>query len=294
MPTNIHFNLHIIWYESLIINELFDSIKNALNYFNDVDLTINLCLNSQTSMSTPINGKPEEMFEVFKNHEIYKMSKVTLKTDSDTFFNIADWRRDYYNENGFTVWGESDCLLPQEFFHTLDYMASEVKQEPYFVTFAHKKMFDDTWKCVEHPSLVSENLDNWHKKDMKLCCDGYISQHELDVFNSNHETSITQNNVYKSDGALIVLSKGFKLPFISPDINIWGDDICFTKYCEFKKIPQYFVSLMKGHNIRHPKKKSNCIDVFTKDVIENKKIESFRKIFLFYAKVLKDIREENC
>jgi hypothetical protein len=272
------------------VNELFDSIKNALNYFGDVDLTINLCLNSQTNLSNPINGAPEEMFEVFKNHEIYKMAKIVFKTNSDKFFNIADWRREYYNENGFTVWGESDCLLPQEFFHTLDYMAKEIAQEPYFITFAHKKMFDKTWNCIEHPSLVNGTLDDWHKKDMKLCCDGYISQLELDEFNSNHETSITQHNVYKSDGALIVLSKGFKRPFICPDINIWGDDICFTKVCEFKKIPQYFVTLMKGHNIRHPQKKSNCIDVFSKEEIDAQKIESFRKIFAFYAKVLKDIR----
>ena len=286
MKTNIHFNMHIAWYESFIINETFDSIKHALDYFNDIDLTINLCLNSQTTFMSPIKGKPEEMFDDFKNHEIYKMSKIVTKTDADNFFNVADWRRDYYNKDGFTIWGESDCLLPQEIFYMIDYINKEIKEEPpYCLVFAHKKMFDDTWKCTEHPFLSEGNLDYWHKKDMKLCCDGYICQTDLDEFNSKIETSIYKQNAYKSEGALTTLSRGFPTPYISPDINVWGDDECFMRFCQLCRIPQYFVTLMKGHNIRHPKKKMNCIDKLDKEKMLTYKAESYQKVFKFLGEV---------
>ena len=59
------------------------------------------------------------MFKKFLNHPVLENTTLIHKTDKDNFYNIGDWRREQYNEYGYTIWGESDCLMPDDMFYIL-------------------------------------------------------------------------------------------------------------------------------------------------------------------------------
>ena len=65
MNNRILCTLHVMWYESLMINETLDSIEQAIhNAKHPVDLIV--CLNSQTYIEKPDTGIiPENMFNEF-------------------------------------------------------------------------------------------------------------------------------------------------------------------------------------------------------------------------------------
>jgi hypothetical protein len=269
-----------MWYESKLINEIFDSIHNALEYYSNIDLTLKLCLNGQTYWESPKTGKTTDSFGEFLNHPLLKTINVEIskKDDAQEFYSVGDWRREQYNTKGFTVWGESDCILPRELFHTIDYIEQHKFQYPYFITLSHRKMWDDSWSIVEHPKLQNTKLQDFKTGDI-LRCDSYINQKQLDEFNSTYEFSINRIDRYKSDGALIIISKDMKLPFISPNLHCFGDDSCFLTFCNKFKIPNYHIDgLMKGHNTHHPLKRQNTVDKNTFEQYEKLKQQGYLEI----------------
>ena len=69
--SKILYQQHIMWYESGMLNETLDSLERALHHsLLPVDLVF--CLNSQTYLETPTEGKPEEMFDQFLQHPVLK------------------------------------------------------------------------------------------------------------------------------------------------------------------------------------------------------------------------------
>ena len=128
MKYNMLATLHIMWYESQMINETLDSIQQAIsNATQPVDLI--LCLNSQTYIEKPDEGFiPEQMFDVFLNHPVLENATIIRKTDNEPFYNIGDWAREAYKtEAKYTVWLESDCLVPEDYFFLLDNINREFK-----------------------------------------------------------------------------------------------------------------------------------------------------------------------
>lgn len=269
-----------MWYESKLINEVLDSIKNALEYYSDIDIKISLCLNSQTYWESAQIGAPEDMFNEFLNHPLLKSVEVDFvkKNNSQGFYSVGDWRREQYNQNGFTIWGESDCILPRELFHAISFIEDNNFQYPYYVTLSHRKMWDNSWLSVEHPNLRNKTLQEFEKGDI-FRCDSYIKQQQLDNFNSTCDFNIIKTDLYKSDGALIIISKNMKTPFISPNLHCFGDDACFLAFCNKNKIPQYHIDgLMKGHNTHHPLKRQNTINKNTFEQYEKLKQTGYSEI----------------
>ena len=122
---------HIMWYESKMISETLDSLKQALDYYSPPDIQLVFCLNPQTYLEKPIEGTASNMFSNFINHPVLKDARIIYKTDHEPFYNIGDWRREqYYPEAKYTVWGESDCLLPKELFLADLNVNSALKLEP--------------------------------------------------------------------------------------------------------------------------------------------------------------------
>jgi len=89
MKHNILGTLHIMWYESQMINETLDSIQQAIsNAATPVQLI--MCLNSQTYIEKPDEGFiPEQMFDVFLNHPVLENAIIIKKTDNEPFYNIV-------------------------------------------------------------------------------------------------------------------------------------------------------------------------------------------------------------
>ena len=262
-------NLHQMYYETQLIQECWDSILAAKKAAPNVEVKVKMCFNQQTYIEKPANklAKPSDFFNRHFDHPLFTdpTTEVVIKTDDDPFYNIADWRREVYDpEAKYTVWGETDCLMPRDFFAILDQIDIEQK---HVVTFASRPMWDNSWDVVTHKDLQGYSKpcqcpkDN-HREDCielletPLKYKDYITQKELDEFNDKSgDIEITQVPL-KIDGSLVCISKGFNTPFIAPGMHFVREDTCFEHYCKIKNIPQVCVKTrLKGHNYKAPHKR---------------------------------------
>ena len=257
MKDKILYQQHIMWYESKMIWETLDSLEDALHN-SKLDVDLKFCLNSQTYLEEPIEGNAEDMFEEFINHPLLKEAQIIYKTNDDPFYNIGDWRREVYNkEYKYTVWGESDCLIPNDFF----YILSEIQiPNPHILSFASRKMWDSSWDCVEHRDLekYERSVDNPFQAPSPYNSSDVIVQSDLNEFNNQSDIEIQLNNTVKIDGSLLCISNGIDFQFIADDMHFVREDFCTQLVFQFKGIPQYVVKTrMKGHNYSHPLKRTN-------------------------------------
>lgn len=275
----ILFHMHIMWYEYNMINETLRSIEHALKY-SKIDIDFKFCINTQTYIETPINNNMDELIKTFIDHPLIQKSEVVFKTDLDPFYNIADWRREtYHPEYKYVVWGESDCLLPIQFFYILSELDID---EPHILTFASRKCWDKTWDIVVHPDLV--HLDYNDKTIYNY--DGYISQSDLNNFNNNRGIKINKLNDVKIDGALVCLSSNLPHPFIPEDMHFAREDTCMGVFMRYNKIPQYHVStILKGHNYKHPNKRCNTKNTREEDVYKTYESNSIQAAETFLKKI---------
>ena len=250
--------MHIMWYESKMINETLDSLQTALQYANG-EVDIKICLNSQTYLEEPIEGESKDMFNEFLNHPVLEKATIIEKTNNDPFYNIADWRRDTYADKGYTVWGESDCLVPHDLFYIIEYIQIYQTRQmvgPHTLSFSSRKMWDETWSEVELKGLEDKKYkDMWgdvlHRKTQ-------INQSQLNEINeSQDEIELITLSNNKIDGALMILSDG--LPqFIPNDMSFVREDSCAQQTFSHYNIPQYHIkNRLKGHNYHHPLKRTN-------------------------------------
>lgn len=276
-----------MWYEAAMLVETFDSIYAALRHASNVK--IKLCFNSQTYIETPIDSTALQMFDVIKDHPLMEIAEVIHKTNDDDFYNIADWRREEYDKNAkYTVWGESDTLIPDDMFYILENIQIN---EAHLLTFSSRPMWDESWDIVTHTALQGNKpcrCDREHEEDCgelldwpnKRACDcnrsdgckencmevlsspwrykDYITQKQLNEFNDVDDIDIVKLNTYKIDGSLLCLSKNIPSPFIAPDMHFVREDTCAAMFFQLKQIPQYHVrNRLKGHNYWHPEKRTN-------------------------------------
>ena len=267
---------HIMWYESKMISETLDSIRQALYYYSPTDIQLVFCLNAQTYLERPIDGTASEMFRHFLNHPVLRDAKLIYKTNNEPFYNIGDWRREqYYPEAKYTVWGESDCLMPKELFFVLDHTDFP---PPHILTFSSRKMWDASWDCVEHKDLVQYKRisDINYGAPQHLNSHEVITQKQLDDFNERFENlEIIELPSHKIDGSLVCLSGGINEKFIPDEVHFVREDTCFEKFCIKRRIPQYHVTnLIKGHNYSHPLKRTNTNSKRTDDLFKKYSEES--------------------
>lgn len=272
----ILFQMHIMWYEAEMLNETFDSIYSALKYANNTK--VKLCFNSQTYIEKPIKGSAIEMFDVIKNHPLTKIAEIIHKTDDDPFYNIADWRREEYDPKAqYTVWGESDTLVPHDIFYILENLKIN---EPHILTFSSRPMWDNSWDIVTHKKLLGYSkpcqCGGNHKKD---CIEllkspwkykDYILQNELDDFNDDEDIEIIKLNTHKIDGSLLCVGKSVSYPFIAPKMHFVREDTCASMFFQIKGIPQYHITnRLKGHNYWHPQKRTNTESTRNDDIFKH-------------------------
>jgi len=263
--------MHIMWYESKMINETLDSLQLALSN-TTLDVNIKICLNSQTYIEQPIEGKANDMFNEFINHPILNNAEIIYKTNDDDFYNIGDWRREIYNSNyKYTIWGESDTLIPEDYFYILENINI---LEPHILSLSSRKMWDDSWKIVEHVSL--QNLNTPHKELGILSCGEYINYQQLCEFNLEiDKINIIKLPTNKIDGSLLALSSNLPFPFISPNQHFVGEDTCAEMFFQKNKISQYHINTrIKGHNYNHPLKRINTPNTRNDEVFKKYAYES--------------------
>ena len=256
----IIYQQHISWFETEMALETIQSVKEAIKYTN-LPVKIKLCFNRQTRFDTPINKTIDDMFIELLNDDLVKQSEITWKTDDDEFYNVGDWRRDCYDSDNITIWGESDCLVPVSYFGYIESVFNSGISYPYIVTIKQKKMWDESWTLSEHEAFQSFNLDQVRAINNKFVTgEGFLSLDELNTFNESfkHLHEFKRVHYYKGDGALVCLSPYMPRPFIDMNLHMCGEDTYFFNYCQLKQVPMYNIThYIKGHNTAHPKKRTN-------------------------------------
>lgn len=286
MHNKILYTLHIMWYESKILNETLDSVQSAIDN-STIPVDIIVCLNSQTYVEKPEDGFiPTEMFNEFINHPALKNASIVYKTDSDEFYNIGDWRRDIYGPNydyKYIVWGESDCLVPEDYFFLLDNINID---HPHFVSLSERKMWDHTWDEVEHvwikpyprngPPVRPEQAPH------PFNCADYITLDELNEFNRQFDPILIKLETIKLNGNMTALSKDLPYPFLPLDLHFAREDYCVEMFFKKKRIPQYHLTTrLKGHNQVHPDKRIGTLNQRNDDVYKAYEKQAYESIFKF-------------
>jgi hypothetical protein len=272
--------IHHMWYETNMIQECWDSILAAKKSAPNVDVKVSICLNKQTYVEKPSEGMvPDEFFTRHLNHPLFKdpTTEVITKTDNEPFYNIADWRREKYDpEARYTVWGESDTIVPRDFFAILDQI--EIKQ-PHVVTFAGRPMWDNSWDIITHERLQGYSkpcqCGDTHREDCielleePLKYKDYITQKELDRFNSESGDIKIKQVSWKIDGSLVCISGNMPTPFIAPGMHFVREDTCFEYFLRKKNITQVCVTTrLKGHNYKHPNKRTGTFSTRNDEVFK--------------------------
>lgn len=285
----ILYTLHVMWYESMMLNETLDSLQNAIDN-STIPVDIMLCLNSQTYIEKPESGfVPATMFDEFLNHPILKNAIITYKTDSDEFYNIGDWRRDIYGPDyayKYIVWGESDCLVPEDYFFLLDNINIE---EPHFISLATRKMWDSTWDIVEHewirPFPRNGPAIRPEQAPIPFNCADYISLDQLNEFNRQFDPTLIKLDRLKIDGNMTTLSPGLPYPFLPLDLHFAREDYCLEMFFTKKGIPQYHMpTRLKGHNQVHPQKRTGTLNQKNDSIYKEYEQQAYESIFKFIEK----------
>ena len=290
------------WYEIEIIPEYIDSIISAIDSYNkenviiDIQLTTNQYLEEITD-----EGKMLEVLHRFRI-ETSKLEEYNITVNiTEEFTTIADYRRkfnDKYCELAdVLVWGESDMLVPRQAFTSLDRLhQSQATQTPkYLATFAICKMWDNTWKPLEHVEFTDKpfiegDTANWWSLRYTM------NAEEMNAFNDKVEdldVAIIQPHKFNGCGLVIsseVIKAGVNIP---RSVFFIHEDTAFMLMTQkvLGSIPQYhFRNILTVHNRKHPNKR---VYVKGEEDIDKTDTGALRRTHDWYAKANK-MCEENC
>ena len=262
--TSFLYQMHVMWYELEMLPETLDSLAQAVQYAS-IPVDIQVCFNKQTFLEQPIVNNIDEHFNKIREHPILKNAVIVEKTNDDGFYNVGDWRREIKATNGYTIWGESDTLVPSIYFPLLEqiWAMNDELYTPHVVSLASRKMWDASWLPVEHPIVRNATVFSNGKSDIShpLGHDHYITQEELDTFNNQFidDVGLTVVTPAKLDGSMLALHPNVP-QLIADKVHMVGEDFCAQLALTVQNIPQYHISnIIKGHNYHHPKKRTNTM-----------------------------------
>jgi len=252
--------LHIAWFDVALIKRNLTSLQRAMEYSID-PIDIVLVLNEQTFIDSPAAGEPKDMWNYFIDHPLIPKCTLIKITNNDAFTGVSRVRRDFRSKDGFTIWGESDTILPLEGLYIAETFHRQHKERPYVMTFATRKMWPG-WELIEHPLFVDKSLDtldpNIPEQDV-MRFGGKLTEEWLYDFNDKQgDPEIILLPRPRIEGALTILSEGMPEPLLCPTQDFIGEDFCLQMAMEFYGIPQYHVkNILKGHDTANPNKRTN-------------------------------------
>ena len=255
----------IQWYEIEIISEYIDSLIAAVDYYGKENVLIDLKFSTNQDLEKIEDSKP--MLEIL--HDFYlqtnRLDGYNVRVDiNDDLNTISDYRREfntfYATKADVLMWGESDMLIPKVAFEVQDNLYKAVPSKKYVSTFGICKMWDDSWKTLEHPEFtdkpfIENDFDNWWS--LKYT----ITQEEMKEINSRTESlDVVSLQQHKFNGCgLIISSEVIKAGVNIPQsVFFVHEDTAFMIMLQriLGNIPQYVVkNILNVHNRNHPKKR---------------------------------------
>ena len=264
MKTKFAIGCLVQWYECDIIEEYVDSLKDAINCYDKDQVIVDFTIVTNEDLEKCISAEK-------KNECIEKIGSILLDFDNvrftDKLHTIADYRKgfndDYCNQVDVLIWGESDAILPKQMFGILDnlhQMSLQNNNTKYLAFFGTCKMWDDTWKPLEHPAFTDKpfkdlDFDNWWQHHYTMTKD------EMNKINDEtDELEVIVMPQHKFNGCGLVISSeviraGANIP---KSVFFTHEDSAFMFMTNkiLGNIPQYVIkNILLVHNRHHPKKR---------------------------------------
>ena len=253
LKINLTIGCLVQFYEIEIIEDYLKSVKNSLDIVQNKDnVIIDICFNMNQGLEKVDENKISmgELRDRFRDilkdvfgyqHQFMDCGEnnydLRLTEHSESIYTIeTDYRREfndkYCTEVDVLMWGESDSLIPTQTWYILDELHNSVKEKtPKYVSFLPTcKMWDDTWKVLEHPDFTDKpfiemDTENWWSLRYNM------NQQEMDEINNRtEELDIKQTTQLKFNGCGLVISSDViksetNIPksvfFVHEDTNIY-------------------------------------------------------------------------
>jgi hypothetical protein len=259
------------WYEIDIIQEYVDSLADAIRAYDgpiDVDMTLSMgqWLEKTTLTEEEMAALELRVYSMFHELQRIRSGVLVMVRSNASKYSIADYRRDFNNmfceHADVLVWGESDMLVPKQMFTVLDMLHQQQKDvtPKYLATFGICKMWDESWKPLEHPAFTdfkhSDSKDDWWGLNYDM------SLEEMNRFNDTvTDLDICIVTPHKINGCGLVISSeviksGVNIP---KSIFFVHEDSAFMHMTNklLGSIPQYhFKNILMVHNRKHKNKRS--------------------------------------
>jgi hypothetical protein len=256
----------IQWYEVDIIEEYLETLKEARTHYGYVDVIVDFVVCGNQDLEKAVS---EEKLRDCITEISIKLRMNGFKDEwgyKENIYTIADYRREfndkYCEEVDVLVWGESDMLVPKQMFEVLDILhQNQSTQTPkYLATFGICKMWDDTWKPLEHidftdKPFIEMDTENWWSLRYTM------NKDEMNEFNDKvTDLDVTTISPHKFNGCGLVISS----EVVKAGVNIpkscffVHEDTAFMLMTQkvLGLIPQYhFRNILMVHNRKHPNKR---------------------------------------
>jgi len=263
MKTKFAIGCLVQWYEVDIIGEYVDSLRDAVNgYDGDVLIDFTICMNQDLEKCID-----ESELEDYRKKILSTVTNVkcTANITSD-LVTVSDYRREfnsnYCEQADVLIWGESDAILPKQMFIVLDSLHQQVKDNnpKYLGFFGGCKMWDDTWKQLEHPAFTDKpfiegDTENWWSLRYTM------SKDEMNAINDKTdelEVSVVSPHKFNGCGLVIsseVIKAGVNIP---RSVFFVHEDTAFMHMTNkvLGNIPQFVIrNILLVHNRKHPNKR---------------------------------------
>ena len=272
MKTKFAIGCLVQWYEIEIIEEYIDSLKDAIDYSENKDIILDF---------TFVTNQDLEKIEGTGMIDIVARWRTIMESLKSDGFNvnerfeyrlhtIADYRRtfniEYCDLVDVLIWGETDMLAPKQMFQVLDMIhQSQSKQTPkYLAFFGTCKMWDDTWKALEHPDFTDKpfyDSPSDFKPDHWWSLRYTMTKDEMNKINDKtDDLDVRTVSPHKFNGCGLVISSevikaGVNIP---KSVFFVHEDSAFMWMTNkvLGNIPQYVIkNILLVHNRNHPKKR---------------------------------------
>lgn len=254
------------WYEIEILSEYIDTLIEAVEEYDKDSVLIDLafCVNQELErIDDSYIGMNTIMFKF--NKQVERLSEYNVSISiREELTTISDYRREfnteYCTQSDVLVWGETDLLVPKKMFVVIDSLHQNVPVTKYVSTFGICKMWDDSWKGLEHPDFtdkpfIENDYDNWWSVKYTM------TKEEMNKINSKTEQpEVVVLPQHKFNGCGLVISSevirsGVNIPqsvfFVHEDTALM-----FMTQKILGNIPQYSIrNILNVHNRNHPKKR---------------------------------------
>lgn len=303
MKTKFAIGCLIQWYECDIIGEYIETLKEAIDEY-DGEVIVDFCVIEHEKLENCVTPeKKEECLRVIEE-KLSIISKTTTWS-GQVMYSIADYRRQF-NEKycelaDVLMWGESDALIPKQTFNILDnlhQMSLQNNNPKYLAFFGTCKMWDDSWKMLEHPDFTDkpfyDSPKDFDSKKHWWSLRYSMSKEEMNKINSKTEdleVLIAPQHKFNGCGLVIsseIIKSGVNIPHSAFFVH---EDTSFMLMTQkiLGNIPQYIIkNILLVHNRNHPKKRM-YIEGERKDGTMNEK----RRSNEWYVKANK-MSEQNC